>query len=183
MPDTDLLTTARRRYPTGDQVQGRISDKPWGDGRTGVIVDLGTRPPFGFIDALHLPYQAQQWPAIGREAPFEVLQHRPGQVRLYPLDPDMRSHRPTLCRLTSEAWEELCARHPVGSTVTATVTSVYPSNREYVTEFDGHHAVLEYDEPAPTVGAVGRYRVVRLLHATQRIRLAATTQDANSRQA
>lgn len=55
--------------------------------------------------------------------------------------------------------------------MTATVTHVFPSNREYVVEFDSHHAVLEYDDPAPTVGTVGRYNVVRLLEWTRRIQV------------
>ncbi|GAA4208547.1 hypothetical protein [Actinocatenispora rupis] len=168
MPDLDELAAARLRFPTGERVRGRIVAKPWGDGITGLFVDLGARPT-GFVDVLNLPEEPRPWPEIGQEGLFEVLQHRPGQVRLYPLDASMRTRRNTRFRLSGPDWAAVSARYPVGSTVTATVTHVFPSNREYVVEFDSHHAVLEYEDPAPTVGTVGRYHVVRLLEWTQRI--------------
>ncbi|MFI5934324.1 HAD-IA family hydrolase [Actinoplanes sp. NPDC051494] len=82
----DELTLARRRFPVGDRVRGRVSAVPWGPGRTGLFVDLGAGPD-GFVDVLHLPEDDSRWPAVGHEAVFEILQHRPGQVRLLPLDP------------------------------------------------------------------------------------------------
>lgn len=81
MEPPDDLTIARRRFPVGSRVRARIEAVPWGPGRTGVVVDLGG-PGHGFVDILHLPDNPEDWPPAGRVGFFEVLQHRPGEVRL-----------------------------------------------------------------------------------------------------
>ncbi len=161
------MTTSRHRFPVGDRVRGRVSAVPWGPGRTGVIVDLDA-PGCGFVDILDMPEEPERWPRVGKHGVFEVLQHRHGEVRLYPLDAGMRSR---WHRRSGPHWAALCKQYPVGTPVTGTVTDVFVSNREYVVSFDRHRSVLEYEDPPPVLGSVGEYTVFRLLEWTQRIAL------------
>jgi hypothetical protein len=61
------------------------------------------------------------------------------------------------------------ARFPVGSEVTATVTDVFPANREYVVRFADCGSVLEWTGDPPRVGTASRYTVTRHLDRTRRI--------------
>jgi hypothetical protein len=72
-----------------------------GPGRAGILVDLG-QPPEGWVDVLHLPDDPALWPAVGKSGLFEVLQHRPGQVQLFPLDAGMRGQRVRYSRWSGE---------------------------------------------------------------------------------
>ncbi|MEV6902612.1 hypothetical protein [Amycolatopsis sp. NPDC051372] len=74
----------RRTYPPGDHVTGVVTLIPR-PGAIGLVVDLGG-PPQGFVDVLHLPRDPAAWPPVGTVTDFEVLWHRPGQVRLWPLN-------------------------------------------------------------------------------------------------
>jgi hypothetical protein len=126
----------------------------------GLLVDLG-REPEGFVDVLHLPREPGRWPPVGTVTTFEVLQHRPDQVRLFPLDDQFRSPDRLPAVPTPEQWLVIKDRFPVGSEVTATVTDVFQANREYVVRFEDCHSVLEWTGDAPRVGAASRYEVPR----------------------
>jgi hypothetical protein len=106
-----------------------------GAGRAGVVVDL-SQPPQGWVDVLHLPEDPTHWPAVGVTGLFEVLQHRPGQVRLFPLDAGMRGRRTRFSRWSGEEWAEITRRYPEGSVVVGAVTQVFPSNRAFTVEFE-----------------------------------------------
>jgi len=162
------LDAARTTYPEGDHVAGTVTQIPY-PGAIGLFVDLG-RPPGGFVDALHLPISADRWPAVGTVTEFEVLQHRPGQVRLWPLDAGFRSDTAN-SNMTEAEWRALKNRHPLESEVTAEVVQVYPANREYIVTFDGVSSAIPWTGPRPTVGTVARFVVDRHLDATRRIRL------------
>ena len=110
----DELDLQRGRYPLGAHITGRVSHIPR-PGAIGLFVDLG-EPPGGFVDVLNLPYAADEWPTVGTEATFEVVQHRVGQVRLWPLDPELRTTDPV-----GRSTEQLHARYPVGSDITGVV--------------------------------------------------------------
>jgi hypothetical protein len=168
--EPDGLDVARRRFPIGTHVPGHVSYIPK-PGRIGVFVDLG-RPPTGFIDVLHLPREERDWPSIGTVASFEVLQHRWGQVRLFPLGDGIPLAPHSAFRLPEDEWRSRKARYPIGSFVTATVTDLFTSNREYTVRFGDCAAVLEWSSTAPTVGDTRSYRVGKHLDYTQRILLA-----------
>ncbi|MEV6523501.1 hypothetical protein AB0M43_16240 [Longispora sp. NPDC051575] len=172
MSDYEELRAARRRFPTGDRVRGRVSAMPWPAGLTGLFVDLGASPD-GFVDVLHLPEDPAHWPPVGRTGLFEVLQHSIGQVRLFPLDAGMRALRCRYSRWSGAEWRAITERYPVGSTVTGTVTAAFVSNLAYVVEFDDCWSTVEADGPLPEVGSTGEYTVTRLLEWTHRIRLGA----------
>ncbi len=72
-------------------------------------------------------------PKPGQALRFEVLQHTPGQVRLWPPDPRFRRHQAT--PETEAEWRQAKLRHPVGSTVSARVEHVFPFNDEYWIRF------------------------------------------------
>jgi hypothetical protein len=135
MSTTDELSEARRRFPVGDRVHGRVSALPWGPGRTGLFVDLGAEPD-GFVDVILLPEEARLWPSVGRDGFFEVLIHWPGQIRLFPSDAGMRSQRCRVSKWSGADWEAMTRRHPVGMTETGTVTDVFTSYRTYGVQFD-----------------------------------------------
>ena len=99
---------------------------------------------------------------------FEVLQHRPGQVRLFPLAPGMRGSRTRYSRWSGEEWAAITKRYPQGATVVGTVTSVFPANREYTVTFDDCWSIVEYDDRQPVVGWIGIFRVTRHLEWTRR---------------
>ncbi|MFG3422548.1 hypothetical protein ACIBTZ_32710 [Micromonospora sp. NPDC049460] len=145
-----------------------------GPGRVGVLVDLG-QPPQGWVDVLHLPDDPPDWPAVGKTGLFEVLQHRPGQVRLFPLDARMRGRRTRFSRWSGEEWAAITRRFPEGTLVVGTVTNVFPGNREYTATFDDCWSAVEYDDTAPSVGWTGPFQVTRLLEWTHRILLRPAT--------
>ena len=165
------LSEARRLLPEGSRVSGTISVVPQ-PGVIGVFADLphGMK---GFVDVLSLPRDAGQWPAPGQVLQFEVLQHTRGQVRLWPLDPSF--HHDEATPETTAEWRRAKLRYPVGSTVTAQVTKVFPSNQEYWIRFTGDdsqrwsYALLSWTGEQPVPGSVGQYRIVAHLDTTQRI--------------
>ncbi|GAB4587840.1 hypothetical protein Ntsu_56720 [Nocardia sp. IFM 10818] len=92
-PTEPTLEIARQLYPVGQHVTGRVTLIPR-PGTVGLFVDLGTgKPPWGFVDVLHLPDIPDEWPALGTITEFEVVHHTHDghQVRLVPLDPAYRS--------------------------------------------------------------------------------------------
>jgi hypothetical protein len=165
------LPEARRVLPEGSQVTGTVSVVPQ-PGVIGVFVNL-PHGMSGFVDVLHLPRDASEWPGPGQVLRFEVLQHRPGQVRLWPLDPRFR-HDETSPQAEA-GWRHAKLRYPVGAVVPARVASVFPSNREYWITFTGDDspqwsgALLQWTGEQPTVGSTGQYRIVAHLDATRRI--------------
>jgi len=168
------LAAARRLLPEGSKVQGEVVWIP----KPGVIGLFASLPGglTGFVDVLTLPRDADAWPAVGMRSDFEVMQHQPGQVRLWPLDPRFRGRRfPWGRDGTDEAWCELKERHPAGSALRAEVVAVYPSNQEYVVRFaDGDDlpwscAFLPWTRTRPRAGSVAWYQVTARLEATRRI--------------
>ena len=134
MSDADEFSAVRRRLPVGTRVRGRVSGWPAGAGRAGVSVDVGD-PVRGWVDILWLPDDADRWPAVGQTGFFQVLQHRGHEIRLLPLDAGLRSERCKQLPWSGEEWAAITRRHPVGSTVEATVDDVFVSNREYTVRF------------------------------------------------
>ncbi len=165
------LSGARRLLPEGAQVTGTISAVPK-PGAIGVFVDL-PHGMNGFVDVLKLPRDPCAWPEPGQALRFEVLQHTPGQVRLWPLDPEFR-HDETDPE-TKANWRQAKLRYPVGSTVAARVDEVFPFNREYWISFTGddspHYsgALLPWAGEPPDAGSTGQYRIVAHLDTTRRI--------------
>lgn len=171
-PDPQLeeeLKAAHSLYPIGDHVTGVVTLIPR-PGVIGLFVDLG-HPPTGFVDVLNLPFSSDQWPAVGTVTEFEVLQHNRGQVRLWPLDPTLRSSTTSYPAMSETEWRAAKNRHPVGSEVTAEITDVFPINREYFVEFDGIWSCLFWSGTPPVVGTTAQFIVDRHLDATRRIRL------------
>jgi hypothetical protein len=165
--EPDELDAGRARFPVGEEVTGRVARIPK-PGVIGLFVDLG-REPEGFVDVLDLPIEAGQWPLAGTVTTFEVLQHRPGQVRLFPLDEQLRSPDRLPAAFTPGQWLVIKGRFPVDSEVTATVTDVFPANREYAARFEDCGSVLEWTGHPPRVGTASRYTVSRHLDRTRRI--------------
>jgi hypothetical protein len=170
----DELYAARRTFPVGDRVRGVVCAIPVGPGRAGVLVDLG-QPPNGWVDVLCLPEDPAHWPAVGMSGLFEVLQHRPGQVRLFPLDAGMRGQRAHYLPWSGEEWAAITRRYPRGSIVVGTVTHVFPGNHECTVAFDDCWSTVEYDDNEPVVGWTGAFRVTRHLEWTHRILLRPAT--------
>lgn len=154
----------------GDQVFGRVASIPF-PGRVGVFVDLGPRPPVGFVDVLELPPDVGDWPPVGTFTDFEVLIHRPRgrQVSLLPLDPRFRG--PKRYAMTEQVWLDTTARHPVGSEVTATVMRIFSSNRCYHVRFGDAWASVEWNAEPPVEGAEVAFTVRRHLDRTRRFLL------------
>jgi hypothetical protein len=174
--EPDDLDVARRRFPVGTHVTGHVSYIPE-PGRIGVFVDLGS-PPTGFVDVVYLPVEDGSWPAVGTVASFEVLQHRRGQVRLFPLGDGIPLRQPSFLPPEHE-WLSRQARYPIDSFVTGTVTDLFTSNREYIVRFDECASVLEWTGTAPTVGDTRLYRVAKYLDYTRRILLAAANKPVD----
>lgn len=172
----DDLYLARCTFPLGDRVRGTVSAVPLGPGRAGILVDLG-QPPEGWVDVLHLPDEPSRWPVVGRTGLFEVLQHRPGQVRLFPLDAGMRGSRAKCSHWSGEEWAAITRRYRPGSIVIGTVTGTFRGNREYTVMFDGCWSAVEYDGNEPVIGATGPFRVTRHLEWTRRTLLAPAPQS------
>ncbi|WP_280419498.1 hypothetical protein [Nocardia carnea] len=171
-PDSQLeeeLNAAHNLYPIGDHVTGVVTHIPR-PGAIGLFVDLG-RSPIGFVDVMNLPLSADQWPAVGTMTEFEVLQHRRGQVRLWPLDSALRSSRAGFPVMSESEWRVVKSRYPVGAGVAAEITDVFPVNREYFVTFDGLWSGLSWSGTPPVVGTTAQFAVDRHLDATRRIRL------------
>jgi hypothetical protein len=170
----DDLSEARRLLPEGSQVTGTVGAIPW-PGAVGIFVDLPDGMA-GFVDALNLPRGADQWPRPGQVLRFEVLQHTPGQVRLWPLDPGF--HHDPASPQTEADWRQAKLRYPVGSVVSAQVGEVFTFNHEYWIMFADDDspnrpgALLPWTGEPPTVGSTGKYRIVAHLEATRRILVA-----------
>lgn len=168
------LSEARRLLPEGSQVAGVVSLVPR-PGVVGVFVDL-PGGMYGFVDVLHLPRLAADWPAPGLSLNFEVMQHTPGQVRLWPLDP--RFHHDDATPELEAGWRLTRHRYPVGSVVPAVVACVFPFNQEYAVRLADDDdprwslACLPWTGRPPVAGDVGRFRITRHLDATRRIMLA-----------
>ncbi|MFJ9692584.1 hypothetical protein [Kitasatospora sp. NPDC101183] len=169
-----------RRFPLGGLVRGRVRDHLVLPGRAaaGVRVDLGGLP-VGFVDAGHLPREAQRWPRPGARTGFEVLRHdvrRSGrlQIRLLPLEADFRGPLSAHRAHDDDQWRRIGERHPVGSQVTGTVTSVRPCHRWFTVAFDGTWGRVTCPGDPPAVGEVLRLRVARLPGATRRVVLVRT---------
>jgi hypothetical protein len=167
----DDLSEARRLLPEGSQVTGTISIIPR-PGAIGVFVDL----PYGmggFVDVLKLPGDAGEWPEPGQTLRFEVLQHTPGQVRLWPLDP--RFHHDDATPQIEAEWRQAKLRYPVGSTVPARVAGVFPFSQEYWIRFIGDDsrrwscALLPWTGEPPVAGSVRHYQIVAHRDTTRRI--------------
>lgn len=165
------LEAARRLLPEGSRVRGRVTHVPQ-PGVIGVFVSLANGLK-GFVDVQLLPHEANAWPAVGMTTEFEVLQHRPGQVLLWPLD---RRWRGNWARDSAQAWNEAKKRHPVGSVTSATVTGVFPANQEYVIRFSDDRddqpwqgATLSWVGDPPGIGLTAQYRITAHLDASQRI--------------
>jgi hypothetical protein len=173
MAEPDRLDAARARFPVGEEITGQVIHIPR-PGTIGLLVDLGHEPQ-GFVDVLHLPRDPDQWPPVETVTAFEVLQHRPGQVRLFPLDERFRSPDHLLGTPTLDDWQVIKGRFPVGFEVAATVTSVYPANREYGVQFEDRWATLEWTGDAPLLGSTSRFVVAGHLDETRRIMLTPAT--------
>jgi hypothetical protein len=124
----------------------------------------------GFVDVISLPRDTNAWPAEGITTEFEVLQHRRGQVRLWPLDPRYHHDDPG----PGPAWQQAKARHPVGSIATGEVTDVFPANHEYVIRLRGEgdqscSAVLTWADRQPPIESAARYQITAHLDTTRRI--------------
>ncbi len=123
---------------------------------------------------LDLPEDPAEWPVVGRAGLFEVLQHRLGQVRLFPLDAGMRGRRTRYFRWSGEEWAAITRRCPVGSIVVGTVTDIFRGNCECAVVFDDCRSVVEYDDE-PVLGWTGPFQVTRHLEWTHRIMLTPAT--------
>ncbi|MGM7648878.1 hypothetical protein ACSVDM_28545 [Nocardia sp. JW2] len=168
-PNEPGLDAARRTYPVGDRVTGVVTLIPR-PGAIGLFVDLGW-PPTGFVDVLNLPESVDHWPTVGTVTEFEVLQHTHRQVRLWPLDATFRPSTAARWTMSEREWHAVKRRHPVGSEVTAEITHVFSSNREYVVEFDGVWSALPWTGEPPIAGTTAGFVVDRHLDETHRILL------------
>lgn len=165
--DLAEVVAARRCYPTGSRVVGAVGPTPSLPARSGVFVDLGG-PPMGFVDGLSLPSDPAEWPPIGTTSAFEVFGHRPGQVRLWPLE--ARWQRQVDRFGDVRKWARIRARYRLGQLVRGTVDKVYAGG-EYGAIVDDWVAVVEWADVEPVVGQVGDYRIVAVLDTTRRILL------------
>ncbi|MEV6448768.1 hypothetical protein [Amycolatopsis sp. NPDC051716] len=157
-------------FEVGAVVTGTVSAIPR-PGAIGLFVALaGERQ--GFVDVLTLPRRPESWPAVGTTTTFEVLARRPGQVRLWPLDPEFRSG-PLDNGVSDEQWRARKARHPEGTVLTAEVSDVCAGS--YLVRYEGGWSVLEDDEEPPEVGTRAAYEVVRHLDTTRRTLLRPST--------
>ncbi|GAA4538022.1 hypothetical protein [Amycolatopsis samaneae] len=162
----DELELARHRFPDGAEVTGRVSSIPR-PGVIGLFVDL----PYGmvgFADVVNLPFSEAEWPPVGTITTFEVLQHRLGQVRLFPLDPRFRRSDAPPLGMSAAEWDAHKITYPVGSVVEGEVGVVYPANREYGVRYGDAWAWFGWSEEPPAVGEIAEYRVVRHLDTTRR---------------
>ena len=155
-----------RRFEIGAEVTGTVSLIPR-PGVIGIFVDIGGAPHEGFVDVLALPREVEAWPAVGTETTFEVLTRRPGQLRLWPLEPRFRDG-PFRNGVSEDEWQARTARYPVGTTLTAVVSNAYVSDGSYSVRYEGGWSHLEGGGELPEVGTSARYEVVRHLDTTRR---------------
>jgi len=151
-----------RRFEVGSVVAGIVSVIPR-PGAIGLFVDLGGEPR-GFVDVLSLPRQVEAWPAIGTKSTFEVLTRRPTQIRLWPLEPRLRSG-PLENGVSEDEWPARKARYPIGAILTAEVTGAYAGDSTYFVRFEGGWSLLEGEAQ---VGSRTEYEVIRHLDTTRR---------------
>lgn len=163
----DELDAARLRFPVGEEIVAPVSRVPWGPGLTGIFVALADGME-GSVDVGSLPYEAAAWPTVGTELRLQVLQHRVGQVRLWPVDARWRNDRE---RTPSDAWDRAKASYAVGDHVTAVVTQIFTANRECTVEFDDQVATVEWSGNAPVAGEAEAFEATRLVDGTRRVLL------------
>jgi hypothetical protein len=89
--------------PQGARVTGTVRALPWGAGRTGLVVDIG-QTVGAFVDVLHLPHEAEDWPPVDTVTEFEVT-----TIRFYDWKPGERPGaqirlRPTATPPPGEPW-------------------------------------------------------------------------------
>lgn len=70
---------------------------------------------------------------------------------------------------TIEEWSRVRDGYPIGTVVTATVTSVLPDNCSYWIRFGPGAAAVTSAAGLPPVGTTGRYVVVGVLETTRRL--------------
>jgi len=173
MPRREDRDAALRRFPLGGQVPGRVVAIP-ARARVGVFVELGDGGR-GFVASEHLPEDPGQWPPVGTVTTFEVLRHdfsrrlRTCQVRLWPLEPRFRRAGPVASVFTAQEWPLVRDRYPIGTIVTATVSSVWPDNCCYWIRFGAGRGLVTSAAELPPVGAAHRYVVVGVLETTRRL--------------
>lgn len=68
--------------PMGTRVTGTVTALPWGPGRTGLFVDIGSVAE-GFVDLLELPRDSEDWPQLGDVLSWEVTTIRVDLHSLY----------------------------------------------------------------------------------------------------
>ena len=168
----DELTAMRRRLPVGARVRGRVEGLPCGAGQAGVSVDLGD-PVRGWVDIAQLPSDPARWPLVGASGFFEILEHRRNEIRLFPLDVEMRGEmlgkRYTYPRWSNAQWSAITRRWPIGARLSATVIDVFPGNRQYTVRFGDYDSTVDYEGPPPRAGSAVTLLVERLLESTRRI--------------
>ncbi|MFJ1766000.1 hypothetical protein ACIOD2_37120 [Amycolatopsis sp. NPDC088138] len=152
-------------FEVGSAVTGTVSLIPR-PGAIGIIVDLDGETE-GFVDVLSLPRQVESWPAVGTRTTFEVLDRRPGQIRLWPLDARFRSG-PLGNGVSEDDWRARKSRYPVGVTLTAEVSQAFVSDGSYFVRYEGGWSLLEGEGDLPAVGSRAEYEVVRHLDTTRR---------------
>ena len=172
----DDADAALQRFPLGGQVAGTVVAVP-ARARVGVFVDLGDGGR-GFVGAEHLPDDPQQWPRVGTEMTFEILRHdfsrrwRTCQVRLWPLESRFRRAGAAAGAFTVEEWQLVRDHYPMGTVVTATVSSVAPAHCCYWVRFGAGRGSVTSAADLPRVGSAHRYVVVGVLETTRRLVLA-----------
>jgi hypothetical protein len=163
----DALDRARARFPIGSRVSARVTNVP-SPGRIGIVVDVGDDPE-GFVDVRWLPREAAMWPEVGDESEFEVLQHRPRQMRLWPTDPTWRAEPG---HLDDPSWHITAANYRVGDRVTGRIEQVFAANRECLVDLGDMQAIAEWSSRQPSVGSTEEFVVTAVLETTQRIVIA-----------
>jgi hypothetical protein len=159
-------------FEVGAVVTGTVSLIPR-PGAIGLFVDLdGERQ--GFVDVLTLPRQVESWPGVGTKTTFEVLERRPGQLRLWPLESRFRSG-PLDNGVSEDEWRVRKARYPVGTVLTAEVSNAFVSDGSYLVRYEGGWSLLEGDGEPPEVGTRAAYEVIRHLDTTRRTLLRPST--------
>jgi ribosomal protein S1 len=178
----DDADAALQRFPLGGQVTGMVVAVPV-RARVGVFVDLGDGGR-GFVGAEHLPDDPEQWPRVGTETAFEILRHdfsrhrRTCQVRLWPLESRFRRAGPVAGAFTVEEWQRARDRYPMGTVVTATVSSTAPAHCCYWIQFGAGRGSVTSAAELPQVGSAHRYVVVGVLETTRRLILALADEPA-----
>jgi hypothetical protein len=163
--DPGDLRRLRRLFPAGTEVTGEIDHTPWRKGVTGLFVRLPAGSQ-GLVDVLSLPEEADRWPDVGDRLDFEVLACRPGQVRLWPMDPRYRPDRPRFDTGDTEAAHLFV----IGQTVQAVVRQVFTADSSCLLELPGGHLVATgWDDDPPRKGDGWTVHIVRHGPATRRV--------------